>query len=103
RQPARQCARHDAASGKSCRRHHGLHRRSRPVRRAGGASRACGVTAASSREKRPMQSNQVEITPELVANHGLKPDEYERILELIGRVPSFTELNLLGDVERALL
>ena len=27
------------------------------------------------------------ITPELVAAHGLKPDEYERILALIGRAP----------------
>ena len=34
RQRARQCARHDAASGKPRRRHHGLHRRPRPVRRA---------------------------------------------------------------------
>ena len=25
-----------------------------------------------------------KITPELVASHGLKPDEYERILKLIG-------------------
>ena len=29
--------------------------------------------------------NQPQITPELVASHGLKPDEYERILKLIGR------------------
>ena len=29
-----------------------------------------------------------EITDALVAAHGLKPDEYQRILELIGRVPS---------------
>ena len=25
--------------------------------------------------------NEPQITPELVASHGLKPDEYERILE----------------------
>ena len=31
-----------------------------------------------------------EITPDLVAAHGLKPDEYARILELIGRVPTLT-------------
>src|SRR6266581_4235081 len=40
--------------------------------------------------------NQPQITPELVASHGLKPDEYERILELIGRVPSFTELGIFS-------
>src|SRR5258708_410551 len=40
--------------------------------------------------------NQPHITPELVASHGLKPDEYERILKLIGRVPSFTELGIFS-------
>jgi phosphoribosylformylglycinamidine synthase II len=40
--------------------------------------------------------NQPQITPELVASHGLKPDEYQRILELIGRVPSFTELGIFS-------
>jgi phosphoribosylformylglycinamidine synthase II len=36
------------------------------------------------------------ITSELVAAHGLKPDEYDRILALIGRVPSFTELGIFS-------
>jgi phosphoribosylformylglycinamidine synthase II len=36
------------------------------------------------------------ITPELVAAHGLKPDEYERILALIGRAPTFTELGIFS-------
>jgi phosphoribosylformylglycinamidine synthase len=36
------------------------------------------------------------ITPELVAEHGLKPDEYERILKLIGREPSITELGIFS-------
>ncbi|MDB5657296.1 MAG: phosphoribosylformylglycinamidine synthase subunit [Tardiphaga sp.] len=40
--------------------------------------------------------NSPEITPELVASHGLKPDEYARILKLIGRVPSFTELGIFS-------
>ncbi len=40
--------------------------------------------------------NEPKITPELVASHGLKPDEYERILKLIGRVPSFTELGIFS-------
>jgi phosphoribosylformylglycinamidine synthase subunit PurL len=43
-----------------------------------------------------MQTNEPQITPELVAAHGLKPDEYERILKLIGRVPSFTELGIFS-------
>jgi phosphoribosylformylglycinamidine synthase subunit PurL len=40
--------------------------------------------------------NTVAITEELIAAHGLKPDEYERILELIGREPSFTELGIFS-------
>jgi len=36
------------------------------------------------------------ITPELIASHGLTPDEYDRILEIIGRAPSFTELGIFS-------
>ncbi|MER8443242.1 phosphoribosylformylglycinamidine synthase subunit PurL [Mesorhizobium sp. M1066] len=41
-------------------------------------------------------SSSVPITPELIAAHGLKPDEYQRILDLIGREPSFTELGIFS-------
>lgn len=40
--------------------------------------------------------NEPAITPELIASHGLKPDEYERILKLIGRTPTFTELGIFS-------
>jgi phosphoribosylformylglycinamidine synthase II len=40
--------------------------------------------------------NDVKITDELVAAHGLKPDEYQRILGLIGREPTFTELGIFS-------
>ena len=43
-----------------------------------------------------MPAAEPAITPELVAAHGLKPDEYRRILDLIGRVPSFTELGIFS-------
>ncbi|CUH65591.1 Phosphoribosylformylglycinamidine synthase 2 [Thalassovita autumnalis] len=36
------------------------------------------------------------LTPELIEAHGLKPDEYERILEIIGREPTFTELGIFS-------
>jgi len=36
------------------------------------------------------------ITDDLIAAHGLKPDEYARILEIIGRVPTFTELGIFS-------
>jgi len=41
-------------------------------------------------------SNTVKITDELIASHGLKPDEYQRILELVGREPTFTELGIFS-------
>ena len=37
-----------------------------------------------------------EITDELVEAHGLNPDEYARILDIIGRTPSFTELGIFS-------
>ncbi len=40
--------------------------------------------------------NEPQITPDLIAAHGLKPDEYERILEIIGREPTFTELGIFS-------
>src|SRR5271157_2885136 len=40
--------------------------------------------------------NQPTVTPELVAAHGLKPDEYERLVKLIGRTPTFTELGIFS-------
>ena len=36
------------------------------------------------------------ITPELVAKHNLSPDEYKKILELLGRTPSYTELGIFS-------
>src|ERR1700704_467468 len=43
-----------------------------------------------------MIPNQPKITPALIAEHGLKPDEYDRILQLIGRAPSLTELGIFS-------
>ncbi len=37
-----------------------------------------------------------DVHQELAASHGLKPDEYQRILELLGRTPSFTELGIFS-------
>jgi phosphoribosylformylglycinamidine synthase II len=43
-----------------------------------------------------MIPNDIAITPELIEAHGLKPDEYDRILALIGRTPTFTELGIFS-------
>ncbi len=37
-----------------------------------------------------------QITTDLIASHGLKPDEYQRILDIIGREPTFTELGIFS-------
>ena len=37
-----------------------------------------------------------EISEDLIAAHGLKPDEYAKILEIIGRTPTFTELGIFS-------
>src|SRR5215210_3006829 len=36
------------------------------------------------------------VTPELVAEHGLTPDEFERIKKILGRDPNFTELGIFS-------
>ena len=38
----------------------------------------------------------VEITPELIAQHGLLPVEYENILEILSRTPNLTELGIFS-------
>jgi phosphoribosylformylglycinamidine synthase len=43
-----------------------------------------------------MHANAPKITPDLIAAHGLKPDEYDRITKLIGREPSLTELGIFS-------
>ncbi len=36
------------------------------------------------------------ITPDLIAAHGLSSEEYDRILEILGRDPTFTELGIFS-------
>ncbi len=40
--------------------------------------------------------NSPEITPEIVAEHGLSPAEYEKVLEILGRAPNLTELGIFS-------
>src|SRR5436309_4599877 len=37
-----------------------------------------------------------KVTPELVAKHGLTPEEFERIKKILGREPNFTELGVFS-------
>ena len=36
------------------------------------------------------------ITPELVAEHGITPGEYDRVVGMLGRAPTFTELGIVS-------
>ena len=52
--------------------------------------RASTALSVSPREGDP------PITPELVESHGLSPSEYERVLDILGREPTFTELGVFS-------
>jgi phosphoribosylformylglycinamidine synthase II len=56
------------------------------------------MTTASSRaaEVPAPRPGDPEITPELVADHGLSPEEYEKVLNILGRTPTFTELGIFS-------
>ncbi len=43
-----------------------------------------------------MSSTAPQITPEVVAEHGLSPEEYDRVLNALGREPNLTELGIFS-------
>ena len=43
-----------------------------------------------------MSLPQVDITPEIVAEHGLTSDEYKTVLNILGRAPNITELGIFS-------
>ena len=43
-----------------------------------------------------MSANLAEVTPEIVAEHGLNDEEYGRILEIMGRAPNLVELGIFS-------
>src|ERR1700745_836388 len=51
---------------------------------------------ARSAKPRSKVSRRAKISPALVAAHGLTPEEYQRILALVGREPSITELGIFS-------
>src|SRR3954453_7082988 len=40
--------------------------------------------------------NEPHITPEVIASHGLSPEEYQRIEQILGRAPNYTELGIFS-------
>jgi len=41
-------------------------------------------------------AKKIEITPDIVAEHGLSPDEYQRVLKILGREPNLIELGIFS-------
>src|SRR6266568_8904972 len=52
--------------------------------------------ARPARKPKPRKSKPAKISPALIAAHGLTAEEYQRILALIGREPSITELGIFS-------
>src|ERR1700686_3278236 len=40
--------------------------------------------------------NEPHITPEVIASHGLSPDEYQRLEQILRRAPNYTELGIFS-------
>ncbi len=53
------------------------------------------MTAATA-QKLPEKFREPDVTPELAAEFGVKADEYARILEILGRTPTYTELGIFS-------
>src|SRR6266480_3277940 len=52
--------------------------------------------ARPAHKPKPRQSKPAKISPALISAHGLTADEYQRILALVGREPSITELGIFS-------
>jgi phosphoribosylformylglycinamidine synthase len=50
----------------------------------------------NSTEAAPIVAKGPPITPELLRDHGISPEEYDRILKALGREPSLTELGIFS-------
>ena len=41
-------------------------------------------------------STEPEITQDLIESHGLNAEEYDRLTDIIGRIPTYTELGIFS-------
>ena len=63
------------------------------------ADREASLHAHPSPSARPAprpRPGEPDVTPEVVAEHGLSPEEYDRIERILGRTPTFTELGVFS-------
>src|SRR6267378_749984 len=80
---------------------HALPRRVVRCRRGGGADEDLGAQCPGARVPRRREGCDPEvtdpkITPELVQEHNLTPEEYARIEAMLGRTPTFPELGIFS-------
>ena len=47
-------------------------------------------------EERTQELVQPAVTPQLVASHGITPEEYQKIVKILGREPNYTELGVFS-------
>ena len=47
-------------------------------------------------KERTKEFVQPAVTPQLVASHGITPDEYQKIVKILGREPNYTELGVFS-------
>src|SRR5919198_4967756 len=55
-----------------------------------------GARVPGGGEGRDQEVTEPRITPELVQQHNLTPDEYARIVAMLGRTPTFPELGIFS-------
>src|SRR6185295_11914467 len=68
-----------------------------PVGTPGAGAGISGLCTKIDRESPVrMQDTKTAITPEVVAEHGLSAEEYKRLLGILGREPSITELGIFS-------
>jgi len=56
-------------------------------------------TAVKEKEMQ-IEYNGFEITPEIIKEHGFKEGEYENILKIMGRTPTYVELGIFSAMGR---
>ncbi|MGZ9109017.1 MAG: phosphoribosylformylglycinamidine synthase subunit PurL [Micavibrio sp.] len=54
------------------------------------------MPCATATMHKPAKKTEPAITEELVASHGFSPAEYQTLLDILGRVPTFTELGIFS-------
>ena len=58
--------------------------------------RSCGFVTLHLSMTSQTPTAEPAVTPELVKQHGLTPEEFERIKKILGREPNFTELGIFS-------